>query len=172
MPTPVWIFLIFIAAVTALFAVLAVRALTFTPRRREPHSIEHISFDSSSAVNALCEMIRCKTVSSKDHEEESASEFLRFEELLRTLFPRTLDTCIFERPTDRSLLLRWRGKSDSSPTVLMAHYDVVAAEESAWDKPPFDAVIENGVLWGRGTLDTKGSLNGILSAAEEVLKIL
>lgn len=166
MTAPVWIFVIFIAAVAALFAVLAVRALTFTPRETFERNTEEISFDSSVAVDSLCEMIRCKTVSSKNGEEDSESEFLRFEALLPSLFPGTFAACTLEKPTERSLLLRWRGKSDSSPTVLMAHYDVVAAEESAWDKPPFDAVVENGVIWGRGALDTKASLNGILSAAE------
>lgn len=53
---------------------------------------------------------------------------------------------------------------------MMAHYDVVPAEEENWEKPAFEAIIENNVMWGRGTLDTKVTFNGILSAAEALIQ--
>ena len=80
-----------------------------------------------------------------------------------------METCEFRQLPDRALLLRWPGKAPGDVAVMMAHYDVVPVNEDAWDKPPFDGILEDGVLWGRGTLDTKVTLGGILFAANHLI---
>lgn len=50
----------------------------------------------------------------------------------------------------------------------MSHHDVVPAE-GEWKYPPFSGEIAEGSVWGRGTVDTKGSLFCFMQAVEELL---
>ena len=158
------------ALIGAFIAFIIVRAIMFTPEKESKRQPEHIAINRERAVNALAEMIKCRTVSSAKKDEEDDGEFEKFERLLPTLFPSVYKTCELEKLGCRALLFRWPGQSSGAPAVLMAHYDVVSVEEDKWEKGAFDGTIENGVLWGRGTLDTKGSLNGVLAAAEELIE--
>ena len=58
-----------------------------------------------------------------------------------------------------SLLYTWDGsRPDLKPVTLMAHQDVVSADPAEWTHPPFEGVIVDGLIWGRGTLDIKNQL--------------
>ena len=159
-----------ILGLIALFlAVVLIRTLRFTPKAQPPVSEEAVDFDRDAAVDALAQLVRCKTISYNDHALEDEAEFRKLIDLLPTLYPHVFQVCTFQELPHRALLLRWPGKEKSQPTVLMAHYDVVPVNEENWDKPPFAAVIEDGVLWGRGTLDTKVTFNGVFSAADYLI---
>ena len=161
---------IVIAAVIAAFlAVITIRTLRFTPKPQPALSQEEIRFDRDAAVDALAQLVRCKTVSYNDHSLEDEAEFQKLISLLPQLYPNVMETCEFRQLPDRALLLRWPGKNPGDPAVMMAHYDVVPVNEEAWDKPPFEGILEDGVLWGRGTLDTKVTFNGVLSAANHLI---
>ncbi|MBR2340327.1 MAG: M20/M25/M40 family metallo-hydrolase [Clostridia bacterium] len=157
------------AVLLALVGVVVVRTLMFKPTPCEKKQYETLEFDGDKAVNDLAEMIKCKTVSSNDKSLEDEAEFDKFKALLPKLFPNIHEKCEFEAVGDRGLLYRYKGESSDAPTVLMAHFDVVSVEQDKWDKPAFDAIIEDGVMWGRGTLDTKGTLNGAMQALEKLI---
>ena len=150
------------------FAV-AYRALRFTPKPQPEQSTEVFKFDKDAAVDALAQLVRCKTISYNDKSLEDDAEFDKLISLLPGLYPRVFDVCSVNQLPDRGLLLRWPGKNHGDPAVMMAHYDVVPVNEENWDKPPFAAILEDGVLWGRGTLDTKVTFNGIFSAANYLI---
>ena len=150
-------------------AVIAVRTLRFTPKPQPGVSEEVFDFDKEAAVDALAQLVRCKTISYNDKSLEEDAEFDKLISLLPDLYPNVFKTCSFDQLPDRALLLRWPGKTAGDPAVLMAHYDVVPVNEENWEKPPFAGVLEDGVLWGRGTLDTKVTFNGILSAANYLI---
>ena len=145
------------------------RTACFNPKPQPETTPEPVSFDRDAAVDSLAQLIRCKTISYNDHSLEEDAEFEKLISLLPTLYPHVFNTCEFQQLPDRALLFRWPGKKPGNPAVLMAHYDVVPVNEEHWQKPPFDAVIENGVLWGRGTLDTKATFSGILFSANHLI---
>ena len=155
--------------VALFFAVILIRAAAFNPKPQPKTSHESVEFDKDAAIAALAELIKYKTISYNDPALEDNSEFEKLIASLPGLYPRVFDICSVRQLPDRGLLFRWPGKKDSDPTVLMAHYDVVPVDEEKWDKPPFAAIIENGVLWGRGALDTKVTFNAILSAANHLI---
>ena len=158
------------ALLVAFLLVLLIRTAMFRPKKEEIIRPETVTLDGEKAISDLAEMIRCRTVSDKERENEDEGEFVKFKALLPTLFPTVYEKCTVEYPSDRSILIRWEGVAHDAPTVLMSHYDVVSVVEEDWEKPPFDGILENGLLWGRGTLDTKGTLNGILQSAEALIK--
>ena len=53
---------------------------------------------------------------------------------------------------------------------MMAHYDVVPVKEDAWSVAPFEGVIKNDAMYGRGVADTKVTLNASLTACENLIK--
>ena len=159
-----------LAVIVVLLAVIIIRTLRFKPLKEEKQSFPDVDFDRDAAENALRELIRCKTVSNEDPALEDDAEFEKLINKLPVLYPNVVETCPMQRMENRALLFHWKGKHDGDPAVLMAHYDVVPVEEENWEKPPFEGIIENGVLWGRGALDTKSTFNGILSAAENLIK--
>ena len=151
-------------------SIILIRTLLFKAKEEQVGVFEPVCVNSEKAVADLSEMIKCKTVSSKDKNAENEEEFKKFKELLPTLFPEIYKRCEFSEVGRRGLLFKLKGESSSDPAVLMAHYDVVSAEESEWKHDPFGAHVENGFLWGRGTLDTKGTLNGAMQALEAYIK--
>ena len=155
--------------VLAFLAVITIRTIRFKPKPQPALSEETVSFDKDAAVEALAQLVRCKTVSYNDPALEDDAEFEKLISLLPALYPRVFDVCSVRQLPDRALLLRWPGKHHGDPAVMMAHYDVVPVNEENWDKPPFAGIIEDGILWGRGTLDTKVTFNGIFSAANHLI---
>ena len=61
-----------------------------------------------------------------------------------------------------------------SPNLCYAgHTDVVpAGDPKDWQYPPFDAIVRNGVLHGRGAVDMKGAIGAFVVAVERYLRML
>ncbi len=66
----------------------------------------------------------------------------------------------------------WARHGSEDPLFCFAgHTDVVPpGPEDAWDSPPFEPTIRDGLLYGRGAADMKGSLAAMISATESFVK--
>ena len=153
----------------AFLTVVIIRTLSFKPKKAVEPDRTEIVFDREKTVANLQALVKFKTVSYRNPALEDDKEFEGLVAKLPELYPNVFEKCEFMRFDGRALLLKWKGKSEGEASVMMSHYDVVPVDETKWEKPPFDGIIEDGVLWGRGTLDTKATLNGCLSAADHLM---
>ncbi|HJA26261.1 MAG TPA: M20/M25/M40 family metallo-hydrolase [Candidatus Fournierella merdigallinarum] len=169
---PVWILWAvggLVLLVLALVAVAAVRAA-----RMKPTAAVTAQFPEADMARAqgyaekLAELVRCETVSCRDQADRR--KFSAFHKLLRRTFPR-LHRAAEIMEFDGSLLYKITGTAPGQkpPILLMSHQDVVPAE-GEWPHGPFSGDIADGAVWGRGTVDTKGSLFCIMQSVEELLE--
>lgn len=118
------------------------------------------------------EAVRIPTVSYSE-QDVNTTALLEFDIFLRRVFPTVFSSSLVrhELVADYSHLFRVQGSQpDLAPYLLLAHIDVVPATESdGWEAPPFSAQEMDGFIYGRGTIDDKGSLMGILQALEYLL---
>ena len=160
-----------ILSLVAVFVlVLVIRTLRFKPAPQDPVPDAPVVLDEEKIVRDMQDMIRCKTVSNRDRSRMDMAEFEKFHRLLAERFPLIHQRCTLQKLGHTGLLYHLPGKTHSKVGVCMAHYDVVPAEEADWDKPAFEGILENGILWGRGTLDTKVTLCGVMEALEMLLQ--
>lgn len=156
--------------VMVLVAIIIVRTLIFRPRKVDAPKVEPITLDDDRIVENMVAMIRCKTVSSRVETLVDKYEFDKFRKLLVTRYPYIHEKCERKEIGKNGLLYHLKGKHSDKPSVCMAHYDVVPVEQEMWTKPAFEGIIEDNCIWGRGTLDTKGTLCAIMEALEKLLQ--
>lgn len=154
--------------VVGLLAVLVGRTLTIPSRQITLPAPPAKPVDARAVAERLAEAVRLRTVTHQDPRQDDREAFLELHALLREHFPRAHEALDVETVADLSLLYTWRGQDPASaPVVLMAHQDVVPiADPDAWSKDPFAGEVDDTFVWGRGTLDDKQSILGILEAVE------
>ncbi|RPI77872.1 MAG: M20 family peptidase, partial [Chloroflexi bacterium] len=122
----------------------------------------------------LGEAVRYRTVSYSDPSQFDYEIFADYHQFLSRTYPNVHKQLAKEVINGYSLLYTWEGSDPSlDPYLLMGHIDVVPVEpgtESSWTYPPFEGCIEDGYIWGRGTLDCKATVLGILEAVESLLE--
>ncbi len=156
-------------------AFLLMRAVSFAQKPEVAEPADLLDIDSEEIAGRLAQMVRCETVSMIEEDPQRAKKFAELRQTVQRLYPhlhKKLELQIFK---EHALLYTWRGSDpELAPVVLMAHYDVVPVSEeslSKWEHPPFSGEVADGFVWGRGTLDDKGQMAGILEAVEELVML-
>jgi carboxypeptidase PM20D1 len=154
-------------------AVVLFRTLSWKPVQLPVGPVEQLEVNAG-AVERLAGAIKLATVS-REHSPDA--DFTAFDALLRhleTSFPQVYKTLVPETVSGHSLLFTWHGEEPAlEPLLLMAHMDVVPVEpgtESAWSHAPFSGDVDQGFVWGRGTLDDKVGVMAILEAVDTLIK--
>ena len=154
-------------------ATLLTLALAF-PTITGPPSAARAGEAWPQPVQDLALAIGFPTISHQDPERLDAEAFEAFLGFIENRYPRVFDTLQVRRVNEYSVVLRWPGAQPEFPAVLVdAHYDVVPVEPTTrddWTHPPFEGVIEDGFVWGRGAIDDKAAVITLLSAAERLLE--
>jgi carboxypeptidase PM20D1 len=155
-----------------LVGVVLVRTAMFGSRQIAVEPAPVVEVDTAGAAERLAGALRIPTISHVDG-PVLAEEFAALHAYLAAAFPRVHGALRVERVNEHSLLYTWAGAEPTLPPVLlMAHLDVVPVEpgtEGDWSYPPFEGRIAEGFVWGRGALDNKGGVLGILEAVEMLL---
>ena len=123
-----------------------------------------------SVAFRLAQAVRFQTVSYEDAGQIKGDEFRALHNYLEQTFPKVHSTLTKELVGDYSLLYTWKGRDEKlKPILLMAHQDTVPVEPetlASWEQPPFEGRIAEGYIWGRGAMDDKFALLGIMEAVE------
>ena len=153
---------------------MAVRTATF----KAPASVDIAAanlaaakpVDTAKAVANLAQAVRFQTISHQDKADDQPAEWDKLHTWLQTTYPAAHAAMKREVVAEHSLVYTWSGSNPAlPPIVLMAHQDVVPVtpgSEGSWTHPPFDGVVANNAVWGRGAIDDKGSLVTLFEALD------
>jgi carboxypeptidase PM20D1 len=166
--------LLFALVLTLLVAVLLINTLRIGTDMTTPVTPVEVPIDLEAAAARLAGALQFETVSFQDRSSMDAGAFLELHSYLETSFPRVHAALQRETVAELSLLYTWPGADPAvKPALLLAHQDVVPVEEQGlddWSIAPFAGELRDGFVGGRGALDDKCGLFGILEAVELLLE--
>ena len=159
-----------------LLVVVSVNVWRLESRQLKVAAVPVLDLPEQLMLDRFAGAIRIGTVSQQNPTRIDDEEFDRFRSFLESSFPSVhaslhrLSGEDFGDDRNRSLLFKWESANhDRDSILLMAHYDVVPVEPAAlgrWTNPPFSGQLDDAYLWGRGTLDAKNSVMGLMEAIE------
>lgn len=161
-------------AIAAAAAANAVRAARFVPEKKDYGTLSPENVDAERAQRNLSKAISIPTISYPEKEKVDFTQFDKFHEFLDEAYPLIHKTLTKEVICEASLMYCWKGtRSDLDPIALLAHQDVVPISEGTegdWEHPPFEGYNDGEFIWGRGALDMKNHLIGVMEAVETLLE--
>ncbi len=152
----------------------AIKAAKFVPEKRELPAPTEEKVDEKRALEHLSKAISIPTISYPDKADIDFSKFEEFHAFLEEAYPLIHKNLKKEIIQEASLIYHWKGtRDDLEPIALLAHQDVVPISEGTeqdWTYAPFSGHNDGEFIWGRGALDMKNHLVGVMDAVETLLE--
>jgi len=156
-------------ALIALVVVVTIKTMGLHSRQPRVESRPNEFRGGAAAAERLARALRLKTVSLDGQPTESAA-FAELHALMQAAYPAVHEQGRREIIGGSSLLFTIEGAdSAAAPAIFLAHMDVVPARAGEWSVDPFAGIIKDGYVWGRGALDDKSSVMGLMEACEVLL---
>lgn len=169
-------FLFFIGLALCVVLIVLVKTLTYPFQKTNTESYKYKLTDTSELpIKRLSGGLMIPTVSSANYEDTDFGPFDQFKTYLEQSYPEIYHIMETHTINDYGLVFRWKGKKDHlKPILFLSHYDVVPPGEypvsmERWDHPPFSGAIADGRIFGRGAIDMKSMLFGIMEAADKLI---
>lgn len=161
------------AFIVVISGILIGNTLTLNSKQVASQQLKVVTLPNDIFQN-LSSAIQYPTISYSEEAIPDSTAFLGFHRFLLETFPLTHSKLSLEKINDYSLLYTWQGSDLSKkPIILMSHQDVVPVDEPTigdWEAGPFEGKITTTDIIGRGTLDDKSTLIGLLEAVEKLLE--
>lgn len=129
---------------------------------------------ANTALEHLAEATTYRIVGYDDANNDSINHhsILAFHAWLKRTYPLLAARANWEVINQHSLLITLKGSSKEAAAMFIGHMDVVPAPDSAqWKHGPYSGRIVKDTLWGRGALDDKNVVIGLMEAAERTLAL-
>ncbi|HEY2345926.1 MAG TPA: M20/M25/M40 family metallo-hydrolase [Xanthomonadaceae bacterium] len=108
----------------------------------------------------LQELVETDTTSSHGNVTAAARKMAR--RFLDAGFAPADVQLVGDNPDKLDLVVRFHGRDERKPVLLLAHLDVVEAPRAEWHYDPFKLTEDGGYFYGRGTIDIKGAGAGLV----------
>ena len=165
--------LLFLALILAVSSIAIIRTFMHVATQIDSVELSQVQIDKTKVSNNLAASIRFKTISYQDRAKFPKEEFENFIKWAALTYPEFHQATQLEQ-LGYSLLFKWEGTDTNlAPILFEGHHDVVPiipGSEKLWEEEPFAGVISNNRIWGRGTLDDKSGVIGLMEAATHLIK--
>lgn len=189
---------VIVLIIVAFALVLFIKTLTFPFTSTKQLASSPMQYPiNEQAIQRLSKAIQIPTISTVEYTETNFEPFNQFYQFLETSYPRIFERMDIVNINTYGLVFHWKGKyKNKKPLLFLSHYDVVpvnnydstlsvnykptfninskatplAKYQDSWTFPPFSGAVDNGRIYGRGTLDMKGMLISILEAGNQLIE--